>query len=147
MKLIFTAALFLVSVGYTWLAFGMKFTSDGRPGGGFLPTIIGIILVILTGIELYKVMKESKTNKKPEDGTPYLKDIIYLIILIALMIFFLRIIGGLIAMILFVYGVLFAFNRGKHLQNILTSLIVPITVFLLFEVWLNAGIPKLFFYF
>jgi putative tricarboxylic transport membrane protein len=146
MKTIFSTFLFIASLTYTQIGLGLNFFSDGRPGAGFLPLIVGILLVLFTGVTLYQSIKESYLTKKSSKASAsqnneYAKDVIFLIVLIALSVLFLKLLGGLLVMILFVFAILFFFNRGKHLQNILTSLVVPILIFLLFE-WLNAGIPE-----
>jgi putative tricarboxylic transport membrane protein len=147
MKIIFSTFLFIVSLAYTQIGLGLNFFNDGKPGAGFLPIIVGVLLVLFTGVTLYQNTKEYKNTKKSSEvsssnNSGHGKDVILLIILIALTVLFLKLLGGLLAMILFVFAILFFFNRGKHLQNIVTSLVVPIVIFLLFEVWLNAGIPK-----
>ncbi|MBD8067927.1 tripartite tricarboxylate transporter TctB family protein [Bacillus sp. PS06] len=146
MKLAFSAFLFIFSLAYTQIGLGLTFFKDGRPGAGFLPIIIGVFLIIFTGITLYKDVREFQYKKKSNENhhteANYSKDVIFIIITIAITILLLKVLGGLLSMILFVFAIIFVFNRGKHLQNILVSLVLPTLIYLLFEVWLNAGIPK-----
>ncbi|WP_246945159.1 tripartite tricarboxylate transporter TctB family protein [Bacillus pinisoli] len=147
MKIVFSTFLFVLSLAYTQIALGFNFYNNSRPGPGFLPTIVGILLVIFTGLTLYQQVKAYKQQKaenvaseETEKGES--KDVAILIVLIALSVLLLNVLGGLIVMLLFVFANLHFFNKGKHLQNIITSVVVSTSIFLLFELWLNAGIPK-----
>jgi putative tricarboxylic transport membrane protein len=143
-KIIFSTFLFVLSLAYTQIALGFTFYSNSRPGPGFLPTVVGVLLVIFTGLTLYQQVKELK-NKKSENVSEekgHSKDVAILIVLIALSVLLLNILGGLIVMLLFVFANLHFFNKGKHIQNVITSIVVSTSIFLLFEMWLNAGIPK-----
>ena len=132
----------LASVWYTSYAFlTLDFhTPDGQPGSGFFPIIIGIGLIVFTLINVILELKE----KSKEDNVitiNYGKEIIWTIVALVIFAATLRPLGGLIAMILFVFIILFGFNKKRVLQNILISLIFPILVSELFKL-LNAGLPK-----
>lgn len=141
MKLAFSGVLFILCIIYTIMSFDLTFIDNGRPGAGFFPTILGLLLVVLTGRSLIAAFKERAGEKN--FGVPvYSKDVLVLIISIAILTALLKVLGGLICMILFVFVILFLFNKGKYLQNTLISIIVPVAIFILFELWLNAGIPQ-----
>jgi hypothetical protein len=45
-------------------------------------------------------------------------------------------------MIAFMAATLALLNRGRHVQNALLALLLPIGFYLLFKVWLNAAMPR-----
>ena len=47
-----------------------------------------------------------------------------------------------VAMIGFLGASLAYFNRGRHVQNAALALLLPVCLYLLFRVWLNAALPR-----
>lgn len=139
MKNMFSLFLLVVSCIYLAMAFSFPMFSNHIPGSGFLPQLIGITLVILTGYDLFKSYKE---NKREKTERTHLSEFIYLILLIMAYIFLFSILGALLSTALFMVIVLFMFNKGKLKQNLLIGILVPVIIFVLFEVLLNTGLPS-----
>ncbi|WP_284891917.1 tripartite tricarboxylate transporter TctB family protein [Cobetia amphilecti] len=159
MKAAFGFTLFSLSAFY--LGYGVWtleiLTGSGRPGPGFFPLIVGGLLTLMTGYDMLKDLKEQglavnassctvDDENAPDDisvGAPvtYTRDAAILLALIAGFILILKIVGAILAMILFMLALLQVFNPGKHLQNVLFSVIFPLCVYGLFELWLRAGLP------
>ena len=53
----------------------------------------------------------------------------------------LNVLGGPLAMVVYLLATLSLLNRGRMLQNIAVSIGFPLALFLLFDVWLNASMP------
>ena len=53
----------------------------------------------------------------------------------------LEILGGPLAMVLYMLATLMVLNRGRTIQNVAISLGLPLALFLLFDRWLNASLP------
>ncbi|WP_299141920.1 tripartite tricarboxylate transporter TctB family protein [uncultured Vibrio sp.] len=148
MRFWFSLSTFLFSLAF--LIYGLQtldiYDFNGRPGPGYFPLIIGVGLLISTGINVYKDLKERRgqTLEIVEPADPelvYAKDAIATAACIGLLIFSLNFLGAIVAMIAFCLAFLSYFNRGKHLQNAGYSIAFPMSVFLLFDVWLQAGLP------
>ncbi|MEN1969568.1 tripartite tricarboxylate transporter TctB family protein [Lentibacillus sp. N15] len=151
MKIIFSIAWVVFSFIFTIISLiNLDFLSNaGRPGPGFFPTIIGLALLILSIFNLMKDVKDKHKNtaamsEKAEDdkGKRYVKDMAWVIVFIIAFIAALTTLGGIVSMVLFTFGILLYLNRGKVVQNVIISVIFPTCLFLLFEVWLHAGIPE-----
>ncbi|MGO4890004.1 tripartite tricarboxylate transporter TctB family protein [Anaerobacillus sp. MEB173] len=166
MRLWFSIGFFVASILYT--LYGLQtlsfLTSAGRPGPGYFPLIIGVGLIICTGVNCIKDFKARKQSKevnatsenidvkeidsisleeKDEDiTTKYKKDTVWMIFLIFGFIAVLTTLGGLVTMMLFMFVLLWKFNRGKIVKNTIYSILFPIGLYLLFDVWLQAGLPK-----
>ena len=54
----------------------------------------------------------------------------------------LEILGGVLSMIAFMAAALWILNRGRPLQNALIAVLLPVGIYLVFEVWLRASMPR-----
>lgn len=147
MRFWFSVSTLIFSLAFT--IYGQQTLSlhdiNGRPGPGYFPLLIGLGLIIATAINVYKdyhqrLLTEEKLQDKSVNQR-YVKDTFIIAACIALLIFGLNILGAIISMIVFCMAFLAYFNRGKTLQNLVYSLIFPASVFMLFDVWLQAGLP------
>lgn len=150
MQLVFSLGLLLSSVAFT--AYGLTTLdlqdSVGRPGPGYFPLIVGALLILTTAINTFKdfrsLKKDSSESLVEEDGhdQKYFKDSVIVIILITVFLLALKSLGSILSMMLFMILFLSYFNKGKHKFNIIYSLLLPIGVFVLFDVLLRAGLPQ-----
>jgi hypothetical protein len=60
----------------------------------------------------------------------------------ALFVMAMHLVGGYVAMIAFMLATLTILNRGRAVQNAAIALMLPLAIYLLFDVWLNASIPR-----
>jgi hypothetical protein len=112
-------------------------SSAGRIGPAFFPRIIGLALVALSAWSLVADWRA------PEDRvTGGWRAAALLALLSGLFVAALDVLGGLLSMIAFMAAALAVFNRGRWLQNALLALALPAGMYLLFKVWLNAGVPR-----
>ena len=134
----FLLAILLASGGYTWLAFAELdyLSSAGRLGPGFFPRIIGVSLVVLCAFSLYKEFRF------PESLSAHWRTTAVVAVLSAAFVAALELLGGLLAMIVFMAAALAFLNRGRPLQSGLLALGLPVCIYLLFKVWLNAALPR-----
>ncbi len=155
MQLIFSAALLVFSLLFTFYGLSTLELYDpiGRPGPGYFPLIIGVLLIIFTAVNCIKDFKNFKDFKGyiadagklsgcgGSDQT-YFKDSAVTLGLITIFILTLEPLGSILSMLVFTGLFLLYFNKGKHLFNVVYGLMLPIGVYLLFEVLLRAGLPK-----
>jgi putative tricarboxylic transport membrane protein len=139
MRVAFTAAILCVAVLYIYWAFAeLRFLSSaGRLGPGFFPRIIGLALIIAC---LLTLAGDLKTR---EGGaiSRYWRITLVVAGLSGAFILVLNVLGGPLAMVIYMLATLSVLNRGRILQNIAVSIGLPIILFLLFDVWLNASMP------
>jgi putative tricarboxylic transport membrane protein len=141
MRLAFTATILCLAVLYTYWAFAdLSFlSSTGRLGPGFFPRIIGLILIVACVLTLAGDLKE----RRPEGGlSSFWRITVVVAALSGAFILLLEILGGPLAMVVYLLATLSVLNRGKTIQNVAISLGLPIALFLLFDRWLNASIPQ-----
>jgi putative tricarboxylic transport membrane protein len=134
----FLLALLLAAGGYTWLAFAELdyLSSAGRLGPGFFPRIIGVALLVLCVSSLYK------DSGIRESVSAHWRTTVTVAVLSAAFIALLEPLGGLLAMVAFMGAVLMFLNHGRPLQNAILALVLPVCLYLLFKVWLNAALPR-----
>lgn len=141
MRAYFMLALLMPSVLYAGLAISeLRFHGPlGRIGPGFFPQIIGVLLVVLM---LYSTMIEFLRRQNTEEpATADWKAAGGVAALSAVLILACYWLGALPGMILFMLLALSAFNRGRHLTNVLIGALLPIGIFVLFRYSLNATMP------
>ena len=139
MRAAFLLAVLALAGGYTALAFTELtwLSSAGRLGPGFFPRIIGVSLVVLCLYSLYadRMRGESFFSANWRSAAA-------VALLSAGFVAALEVLGGLLAMVAFMAAALYLLNRGRPLQNALIAIVLPVCVYLLFRVWLNAAMPR-----
>lgn len=140
MRIVFSVCLLCFALFFTIKSFDYEYMNNaGQVGAGFFPRWIGLLLIVSIGYSLFKDIKE----KKPDiESLQYVKAIVFIIGVTAIFVFLLKILGALLAMILYVFSVCLVFNRERMLQNIIFSILFPVCTYILLDVWLNASLPQ-----
>lgn len=151
---LFLGALLLVFIAYTEIAFGMEWVTDaGRIGGGAFPLAIGVvsILAILICIvhniraEISEPSEGPNVPQEDEFGQADLgrhpKALIASIAACAAFVFTLISLGAIVSGTLFLFGMLWFLNPGRHITNVSISIGLPVAMYLLLQTFLNAGLP------
>ena len=140
MRLAFTATILCLAVLYTYWAFAeLSFLSSaGRLGPGFFPRFVGLILIVACLLTLAGDLRE-----RHEDGalSSFWRITMVVAALSGVFVLLLEILGGPLAMIVYMLATLSVLNQGRTLQNVAISIGFPLALFLLFDRWLNASIP------
>jgi len=139
MRIFFSLILLLSSAFYLSLSFKLEFISDGVPGGGFLPRVTGLILVIMT---VYNFVKELKADRKESHEKSNVIDMIKVMLVTFLYILLFNILGALLSTLFFTIAILVFLNKGKWKINLIFSVVVTIFVFFMFDYFLNTHLPK-----
>ena len=137
----FLLAILFLAAGYTYIAFAELnyLSSAGRLGPGFMPRIIGVSLVAMCA---YSLVADLKRFPAGEAVAPAWRSASVLALLSGVFVALLEIIGGLLSMMVFMASALWILNRGRHLQNALIAVLLPLGTYLVFAVWLRASIPR-----
>jgi hypothetical protein len=140
MRLAFTATILCLAVLYSYWAFAdLSFlSSTGRLGPGFFPRIVGLILIVACVLTLAGDLKE----RRADAGLSSFWGITVIVAaLCGAFILLLEILGGPLAMVVYMLVTLSVLNPGRPMQNVAISVGFPLALFLLFDRWLNASIP------
>ena len=139
MRVAFIAAILCVAVFYTYWAFAeLSFLSSaGRLGPGFFPRIIGLALIVAC---LFTLACDLKT-REGDAISSYWRITLVVAGLSGAFILVLNVLGGPLAMVVYMLATLSVLNPGRYLQNMAVSIGLPLVLFLLFDVWLNASMP------
>lgn len=140
MRLGFTAAILCLAVFYTYWAFaGLSFlSSTGRLGPGFFPRIVGLLLIAFC---VFTLAGDLKARYADDGLSSFWPITVVVVALCGGLILLLEILGGPLAMVVYMLATLSVLNRGKPVQNIAISIGFPLALFLMFDRWLNASIP------
>jgi putative tricarboxylic transport membrane protein len=140
MRLAFTAAILCLAVFYTYWAFAdLSFlSSTGRLGPGFFPRIVGLLLI---GACILTLAGDLKARHDDGGLSSFWRITMVVAALSGAFVLLLEILGGPLAMVLYMLATLMVLNRGRTIQNVAISLGLPLALFLLFDRWLNASLP------
>lgn len=144
MRIIFSILLFLISSSYFFYGFSYAFWSEGRPGAGFFPLILGGILTLLTAINILLEVRQSKLEGKAvgKDEKFELKDMLIVgAMILAYMVVF-PWLGYLISTALFIILTLGFLNPRKWTQNIIIAVVLLAIIYSVFDYFLNTGLPQ-----
>jgi hypothetical protein len=141
MRAAFTILILCLSAFYTYAAFAnLTFlSSTGRLGPGFFPRIIGLALIFACLADL--AMQLSRRSEPPL-RSEYVGTVIFVGVATVAFVFAMGVIGGYAAMFAFMLVTLSVLNRGRWLQNVAIAVVLPVAIYFMFEVWLNAAIPR-----
>jgi hypothetical protein len=140
MRLAFTATILCLAVLYTYWAFAdLSFlSSTGRLGPGFFPRTVGLILIVACVLTLAGDLKE----RHGQQGlSSFWRITAVVAALSGAFVLLLEILGGPLAMVVYMLATLSVLNPGRSMQNVAISVGFPLALFLLFDRWLNASIP------
>lgn len=141
MRVMFLLALLAASLFYSYVAFvELAFlSSSGRLGPGFFPRLIGTALVAFCMICLATDIRRMRSD---DTRSAYWPTILVIAGLSAGMIWLFTLIGGPLAMVVFLLVTLSVLNRGHVVQNVAVAVLLPAGIYFLFDVWLNASMPE-----
>lgn len=141
MRVAFTLAILILAAFYTWAAFtDLAFLSSaGRLGPGFFPRIVGVALMVICCVDL---AIEYVRPRPPAAASDHIRTVAVLAGLSVLFVVALVVVGGYIAMFAFIFVTLMVLDRSRPVQNGALALALPTAIYFLFEVWLNAAVPR-----
>ncbi len=141
MRVVFLLALLAASLFYSYVAFAeLSFlSSSGRLGPGFFPRLIGGALVLFC---LICLVEDIRRMRRDDVRSDYWLTIVFIALLSAGMIWLFTLVGGPLAMVIFLLATLSVLNRGHVVQNVAIAVLLPLGIYFLFDVWLNASMPE-----
>lgn len=141
MRVAFLLALLAASLFYSYVAFAQLafLSAAGRLGPGFFPRLIGVLLVAFC---LLCLMTDLRRMRSDDMRSAYWPTILMIAVLSGGMIWLFTLVGGTLAMVVFLLVTLSILNRGHVVQNVAVALLLPAGIYFLFDVWLNASMPE-----
>jgi putative tricarboxylic transport membrane protein len=158
-RLVFLASLTVLAAGYTLMGFQMEWRiQNGQIGPGFFPRFVGVgtvvgclvaIVLTLSGrapSDLSPDAAEDADFEAPaavEDGDDRTAPWTTALVVGCAVIYFVFFepLGALLGSVVFLALSLTIVNRGHHRTNAAVSVLLPVGLYLLFEVFLDAGLP------
>lgn len=153
MRIAFLVAVLGGAVFYSYIAFvDLNFlTRTGRLGPGFFPRIIGVGMALMT---IWVILDALRDRARVAAGGPEgaddappgsWRDAVLLIALALGYAVLLRLFGGFVATLVYLAVTLSLLNPGRHVQNALVAVLLPVFVYILFDRLLNANMPPAMF--
>ncbi|RNL86074.1 tripartite tricarboxylate transporter TctB family protein [Halostreptopolyspora alba] len=143
----FYAAVAIIMGIYTVLAFDMEWTTHGgdRMGPGFFPRVIGTCAVVLSLTGLVMSLRSAAAATPPTEGTQSSGKHPFLLIAIGLgLVGFVTVfipVGAPVTAAVFLLVMYFLIQRRWIARRAVLSVAFPVLLYVLFELWLEAGLP------
>ena len=157
-RALFLLALTVVAAAYAVMAFDLEWRlQGGQIGPGFFPRFVGGLTLLGCLAALARVLlgsagpsssastadadEEAELGIEGDGRTDAWVPVVTVGCMVVCYAVF-ELLGALLASVLFLALLLTVVNRGRHLQNALVSILVPVGLYLLFEVLLDSGLPS-----
>lgn len=137
------AVLFLVIAGiviYDSNRVGFRWAFDG-PQAGYFPFYIGVIIAIASIANLLRAVF-SKDENKPFVAQRQFRSVLAVLIPMAIYVGAIYALGIYVASVLFIAIFMRWLGRFGWTKIAVVSLIVPVALFLMFEIWFLVPLPK-----
>lgn len=138
----------LISIGISiWLileSFRFNYLVKYTPGPGFMPFWVGVILLLFAVallIESFKKkgQKEQEASRLPDRHAFYRVGLIAL--LTAGLSLLMTTLGFTLSVVLFVSVILYFLEKVALVRSLITGLIMSFCIYLIFEYWMEVGLP------
>jgi putative tricarboxylic transport membrane protein len=136
----FSGAFLAFALAYTLLAFGLPMMVESNQiGPGFFPRILGVTLIATS---LYALVRDVREPADDDASSDYWGTVALVTAIMVAFVAMLSVLGALAAMVLFMFVTLFVLNREGMITNVLLSILLPASLYLMFDVWLNTTLPQ-----
>ncbi len=138
--------------GLVWLIFAVVLCIESyrlnigtlhNPGPGFYPLVVGLTLLLFSFILLFSSIfleKEGLTEKTEEKSNK--KNILLIVFLLLLYAIVYEYLGFIVSTLLFIICILKIIERKKWLVAISFAIFTAAISYMVFNLWLNANLPK-----
>lgn len=111
-----------------------KFWIEKVPGGGFMPVVIGTLLIILSALIVLKKDQKAKVKLSKKELIPIIAMIILLILT--------KVIGLLPSLLIIVLGMLRFVENYSWKNSIIISVVLMAIIYAVFSLWLKVPFPR-----
>lgn len=124
------------AVGVLWIFVGLTYHGwyvNDKPGSGFFPTIVGVLLVVMS---IMAIVSESK-----EEPPEFLKSHLHPLLAAVAVVLLALLIGFFLALTLYVFGWLKVYEKYSWKISVTTTTITIAVVYGIFAMWLRVLFP------
>jgi len=111
-----------------------KFWIEKVPGGGFMPVVIGTLLIILSSLIVLKKDQKAKVKLSKKELIPIIAMVILLILT--------KVIGLLPSLLIIVLGMLRFVENYSWKNSIIISVVLMAIIYAVFSLWLKVPFPR-----
>jgi putative tricarboxylic transport membrane protein len=120
----------------------LPYWHDYAPGPGFFPLWLGILLACTAAVELAIVLRRPSTETAPSSDPPLTRRAAWVGGLTVLAAVLVAPLGFVLATGVFVAAVSWALAPDRKFLNGLTTVLIPLVVWLVFVAWLGVPLPR-----
>jgi putative tricarboxylic transport membrane protein len=127
------------------LARRLPYWHDYAPGPGFFPLWIGALLAAVSAVELLRSMRrspEEAATDGPSDEPGFTRTSAIVAGLSVVATLLVAPLGFILAMAVFIAGASWTLAPANPVRNLASTLIIPLSVWLIFVLWLGVPLPR-----
>lgn len=113
-----------------------------RPGPGFMPTLIGSLLILLGFLLTFLSTRRREKKVEQVSLKEFWRRGVYSLLASFLYVFLLDPLGFVIATVFLIFSLLKIMGTRKWFTPVLISVLTAAVSYLIFEVWLRINFPK-----
>lgn len=143
---VFLGVLLVIMAIYTQLAMQMQWrTPAGRIGAGFFPRIVGFCAMALCVVAAVRSLRPGETDEESDDDAAHGHHPWTLLVFAGagfVLLLLLIPLGAIVASAVFLLATLWLLDRGHVKRHLAIAVLLPVGLYLLLQVALNAGLPS-----
>jgi hypothetical protein len=125
---------------YGGLQVGIGWGAEG-PKAGFFPFYVGLIVVLASVVNFINAVKEPETGQLLAEWSQ-LGQVISVIVPTTIYVLAIPYLGIYVASAILIGGFMKHFGRYSWLMSIAVAVLVPLALFVTFEIWFLVPLPK-----
>jgi putative tricarboxylic transport membrane protein len=141
-ELLAASTLLAVGIVVAVVASRLPYRHDYAPGPGFFPLWLGILLACTAAVELAIVLRASPTAPAPSSDPPLTRRAAWVGGLTVLAALLVAPLGFILATGVFVAAVSWTLAPDRKVLNGLTTVLIPVVLWLVFVAWLGVSLPR-----
>jgi putative tricarboxylic transport membrane protein len=141
-ELLAASTLLAVGIVVAVVARRLPYWHDYAPGPGFFPLWLGILLSCTAALELAIVLRVPPTSTALSNDPPLTRRAAWVGGLTVLAALLVAPLGFILATTVFVAAVSWTLAPDRKLLNGLTTVLIPVVLWLVFVAWLGVPLPR-----
>lgn len=122
-------------------AIQMPFGAEYGPGPGFMPLTLSMLMGILSAILLFRCLRAEEATRSLFENHAGLKKAAIVAVLYLVYILLLQVLGLLVALAVFLLILLWLVENRSIFFSVGAAVVVSLSCYFLFEVWLKVPLP------
>ena len=128
---------------YDSMRLGYEWRENEGPASGYFPFYIAIILAFASVMNLLRALfSRGGEGSEPFVSKPAFMRVLAVLIPAFIFVAVVQFLGIYVASAIFIIGFMLILGRESIVRSLIVGIVIPVALFLLFEVWFLVPLPK-----